>query len=161
MFSATDSFDPYEMQAFMKRPEIYWATSDSMAPPPEAMDFIGHLRSTYTWTIAAQWDGTIIGYVQFVQRTSVLAELHVAFHPQARGRVARTFTEHAIGRAFTERGLLKLLAIVPSDNRRAVMAAHIMHFRLEGRVSRAIMREGGLRDLLLFGLEKSNARQRT
>lgn len=158
-FSATDQFDPQAMQAFMRQPEIYWATSDRMAPPPEVMDFIGHLMSPYTWTVAAKWEQTIIGYVQFVQRTSVLAELHVAFHPQARGLVARTFTGYAIARAFTERGLLKLLAVIPSDNRRAVMAAHLMHFRLEGTLTCAIVRESGLRDLLLFTLEKGNAGQ--
>lgn len=157
MFSATDSFDPHEMQAFCRRPDIYWAINDAMSPPPEAMDFISHLLSPYTWTVAAQWNGEIIGYVQFVQRTSVGAELTVAFHPQARGRVARTFTEYAIGRAFTERGLLKLWAIVPADNRRAIVAAYVMHFRLEGRLRNSVMREGGLRDLLMFGLEKGSA----
>lgn len=147
------------MQSFMQQPDIYWATSDRMAPPPEAMDFVTHLMSPFVWTVAALWDKTIIGYVQFVQRTSVGAELHVGFHQAARGRVARTFTEHAIGRAFTERGLLKLWAIIPSDNRRAIVAAYIMHFRLEGRLTRGIMREGGLRDLLILGLEKSSGGQ--
>lgn len=156
MFSATDQFDPQQMQSFMRRPDIYWPAMDAMAPPPETMDFIGHLMSPYTWTVAAMWSGEIIGYVQFVTRTSVGAELSVAFHPQARGRVAKAFTEYAVGRAFSERGLLKLWAIIPSDNRRAIMAAHIMHFHLEGRLTKGMMREGGLRDLLIFSLERGS-----
>lgn len=156
MFSATDQFDPYKMQAFCRRPEIYWAINDAMSPQPEAMDFISHLMSQYTWTVAAQWDGEIIGYVQFVQRTSVAAEMTVGFHPQARGRVARTFTEYAIGRAFTERGLLKLCAVIPADNRRAIVAAYVMHFRLEGRLRNSVVRDGGLQDLLVFGLERGS-----
>jgi RimJ/RimL family protein N-acetyltransferase len=156
MFTASDQFDPMQMQEFMRRPEVYWALNDAMAPPPEAMDFAEHLMNPTVWTVAALWDQHIIGYVQLCQRTSIGAEMTVAFHPQARGRVARTFTEYAIGRAFTERGLLKLWAIIPSDNRRAIMAAYIMHFKLEGRLLRGIMREGGPRDLLILGLDRSS-----
>ena len=156
MFSASDQFDPYAMQDFMRRPEIYWAVSDHMAPPPEHMDFIGHLRSPYIWTVAALWHQSIIGYVLFETRTSVAAVLHVAFHPQARGQVAKTFTQHAIGRAFTERGLLKLWAFIPTDNRRALVGARKIGFHEEGRLTRSIMREGALRDLVVMGMEKGN-----
>ena len=156
MFSATDQFDPMEMSLFMRRPDIYWPTSYSMAPPPEAMDFVEHMLKPFTWTVAAMWAGEIIGYVQLLQRTSIMAEVTVSFHPQARGRIARTFFEYTMGRAFTERGLLKLTASIPSDNRRAIIAAYVMHFKLEGRLTGAIVRDCGICDLLLFGLNRDN-----
>jgi RimJ/RimL family protein N-acetyltransferase len=156
VFSATDQFDPYAMQEFMRRPEIYWAVSDTMSPPPEAMDFIGHLTSPYVWTVAALWQQDIIGYVLFETRTTVSAVLHVAFLEGARGQVARAFTQHAIGRAFTERGLLKLWAFVPTDNRRALMGARHLGFHEEGRLTKSIMRNDGLRDLIVMGLEKDS-----
>ena len=141
----------------MRRPDIYWPTSDSMAPPPEAMDFVEHMLKPFTWTVAAMWAGEIIGYVQLLQRTSIMAELTTAFHPQARGRIAKTFVEHTIGRAFAERGLLKLMAVIPSDNRRAIVSAYVLHFKLEGRLTGAIIRDGGVRDLLIFGLSRGPA----
>lgn len=143
----------------MRRPEIYWAVSDAMSPAPEQMDFIGHLLSPYVWTVAALWQQNIIGYVLFEQRTSVGALIHVAFHPEARGKVARTFTLHAIGRAFSERGLLKLWAFIPTDNKRALVGAKHIGFHEEGRLTRTIMRESGLLDLIVLGLEKGDAGQ--
>jgi L-amino acid N-acyltransferase YncA len=142
------------MQEFMRRPEIYWAVSDSMSPAPEQMDFIGHLTSPYVWTVAALWEGSVIGYVLFETRTSVSAVIHVAFHPQARGMVARAFAQYAIGRAFTERGLLKLWAFIPTDNKRALFGARHLGFHQEGLLTKSIMRSDGLRDLVVMGLEK-------
>lgn len=157
-FEATDRFQPEAMQQFMRRPDIYWSGTDALAPPPESVDFVAHMLHPDTWITAALFNGHIIGYVQFLRRTSICAEIHVGFHPQCRGKVARGFVQDAIFKAFKTKGLLKLLAVIPSDNRPAILGARHIGFVQEGRLTRAIVRQndGGtpLRDLIILGLSK-------
>lgn len=154
----TDRFDPAAMQEFMRRDDVYWPSVDALSPSPEHMDFIPHILHQDTWIAAATYGGHIIGYVKFVRQTGVGAELHAAFHPKFRGRVAKAVTMHAIGLAFRDKGLLKLWALVPADNRPAAYGCRAIGFRLEGRLTNAIVRKVSagppLRDILIFGLSK-------
>jgi RimJ/RimL family protein N-acetyltransferase len=157
-FAATDRFDVDAMASFMRRPEIYWPASDCLAPPPEAMRFEEHLVSPHVWTIAATYQDQIIGYVQFIQKTTIGAEIHTGFHPKARGKVAKTMIEYAIAMAFRDRGLTKLWGIIASDNKPALMMAASIGFHREGRLTNSIVRkhEGDgppLSDLILVSLE--------
>lgn len=172
-FAATDRFDPFEMQSLMQMPEIYWQASDALAPQPEEMDFVGHMAHPHTWTLAATYDAHIIGYVQFVRRTSIGAEIHTGFHPQFRGNaIPKKMCEYAIGQAFIEKQLHKLWAIIASDNVGAVRLARTIGFEHEGRIKGAIVRAPEMlsdrtrefverrsnstpfRDLLILGLSK-------
>lgn len=159
-FGTTETWKLDDMTAFMKRPDIYWSASDALAPSPDQMDFTPHLLNPYVWTIGATYDGDIIGYVQFVKRTSIGAEIHAGFHPQFRGKIAKAFVLNGVARAFKEKGLLKLWAIMPSDNRAAILMSKACGFSFEGRLTKAIVRqvEAGsgppLRDLVIFGLSK-------
>lgn len=168
-FHATETFDVTAMAAFMRQPEIYWAVSDAAAAPPELLDIESHLAHTHTWTLACCLHDTIIGSISLILRTSICAEIVVGFHPNFRGRVALNFIRYAIGRAFTDKGLLKLYATVPSDNRRALRMAGILGFQREGRLTKAIVRgralddlsprqfqhtPPGLYDLIIIGLNK-------
>jgi RimJ/RimL family protein N-acetyltransferase len=168
-FQAIENFDISSMAAFMRQPEIYWSASDAGAPPPEAMQIEAHLAHSHTWTLACCYADTIIGYVQLVQRTTIAAEIHTGFHANFRGIIAKRFIQYAIGRAFTDRALLKLWAIIPSDNRAAVRLARQLGFEHEGRLVKAIVRgwqpddvtrtrmsvvAPGLYDLVILGLRR-------
>ena len=151
--SVTEAFDVKAMADFMRVPELYWATRDALAPPPECIDFAGHMMQPTVWTVAAMWEQQIIGYVQVVLRTSIMGEVTTAFHPLCRGRFAKVVGEYVIERAFGEKGYAKLVAVVPTDNRRAIVAAKVLGFVVEGRLTKAIVRQPhGLTDLLVFGL---------
>jgi RimJ/RimL family protein N-acetyltransferase len=168
-FHATESFDIGSMAAFMRQPEIYWAVSDAAAAPPEMLDIESYLSHTHTWTLACCYGETIIGGISFVLRTTICAEAIIGFHPNFRGKVAFQFCRYAIGRAFTDKGLLKLYVSIPSDNKRAIMMAGALGFGREGRLTKAIVRghilndttrqqftptPPGLYDLVLLGLSK-------
>ena len=159
-----DRFDVDEMVSFMRTPAIYWSASDALAPAPEQMDLKGYLLHPDTWTCAATYKGQIIGYVLFNRRTSIGAEIHCGFHEQARGQMAKTFVDFAVSRAFSEKGLLKLWAIIPSDNRAACMLAGACGFVREGRLTNAIVRHGAaegrppLRDLIILGRSRPDVR---
>lgn len=160
-FDVTDRFDPTVMQDFMRRPDIYWASNDALMPPPEVMNFVEHMLHPDTWTVAATFQGHIIGYVKFVRRTSIMVEMVVGFHPQFRGRIARACVLAAIGQAFREKGFLKIVAVIPDDNKAALVGIRRLGagFVLEGRLSRAIVREGRnppIADLLIFGLSRGD-----
>lgn len=172
-FHATETFDAGSMAAFIRQPSIYWAVSDAAAPPPEVLDIESHLAHPHTRTLACCLGDVIIGYIQFILRTSVCAEMIVGFHPNFRGKVAKAFCQYAIGQAFAEKGLLKLYVSIPSDNRRALVMARSCGFRPEGRLTRAVIRgyeisdldrraftstPPGLYDLLILGLSKGDAR---
>src|SRR5262245_15039466 len=116
-FEVTDRFDPVAMQEFMRQPSIYWPGTDALAPEPESIDFVGFLCQPQIWALAATYGPFIIGVVYFDLKTSIGAEMHVAFHPQYRGVFAKRVVLHALGRAFMEKGILKVWAPIPSDNR--------------------------------------------
>lgn len=158
-FAVTDRFDAEAMQAFMRRPDVYWSSGDALMPPPEAMNFVEHMAHPDVYTLAATHAGHVVGYVQFNRRTSIGAEIHVGFHPQYRGFVAKRVIEYAIGLVFRDKGLLKLWATVPSDNRAAVLGAKAIGFVVEGRIRNAIVRDVGgggppLADLIILGLSR-------
>jgi RimJ/RimL family protein N-acetyltransferase len=156
--AVTDQFDPGAMQVLRRRPDIYWQSTDALMPQPEQMDFIAHMLHPDVWTVAGTLDGGIFGFVEFNRRTSIGAEIHCGFHPQFRGRVARAVVQYAIAQAFETKGLLKLWAPIPSDNRAALFGARHLGFHEEGRLTRAIVRQvkdgPPLRDLVLMSLEK-------
>jgi RimJ/RimL family protein N-acetyltransferase len=153
-----DQFDPLAMQAFRRRPDVYWPAADALSPQPDTMDFVGHMLHPDIWTVAGTLGGHIFGYCEFNRRTSVGAEFHVGFHPQFRGKIALEVCRFAIGRAFGEKGLVKLWSPIASDNRGAVLGALRLGFREEGRLTAAIVRqvEHGppLRDLVIMALSK-------
>lgn len=172
-FHATESFDAGAMAAFIRQPSIYWAVSDAAAPPPEILDIESHLAHPHTWTLACCFADKIIGYTQLVLRTSVCAEMVVGFHPNFRGRIAKAFCQYTIGKAFAEKGLLKLYVSIPSDNKRAIRMAHACGFNQEGRLAKAVIRgyqisdlddrafgstPPGLYDLIILGLSKGDVR---
>jgi RimJ/RimL family protein N-acetyltransferase len=163
-FAATDNFNREAMQDFMRIPEIYWSAADALSPQPEQMDFLQHMAHPDTWTVAIHYGEHIIGYVQFIRRTSIGAEIHTGFHPNFRGRVAKSAVQYAIGIAFGQKHLVKLWAIIPSDNRPAILGAKAVGFSIEGRLRQAIMRgesrwgKAGVKDLVLLGLTRDQVK---
>jgi RimJ/RimL family protein N-acetyltransferase len=160
-FTVTERFDLGAMQDFMRQPAIYWAGADALAPQPEAVQFAEHMLDPSIWTLAATHGPYIVGYVQFNIRTSIGAELHVGFHPQYRGYLAKKVVQYALHLAFTSRGFLKVWAPIPSDNRAALMGARLLGFQCEGRIRNAIVRqnEAGvgppLADLVIMSIAKT------
>lgn len=159
--AVTDRFDPEAMQAFRRRSDLFWEGADALSPPPESLDFIAHMLHPDVWTVAGVISGHIFGFVEFNKRTSIGAEIHVGFHPQFRGRIAKAVGLYAINLAFTQRGLLKVWAPIPSDHKAALMAARLMGFKQEGRLTRAIVRRSvasvdtaPIADLVLMALSK-------
>jgi RimJ/RimL family protein N-acetyltransferase len=163
-FGASENFQLEAMQQFMRIPEVYWSSADALAPSPEAVDFVGHMAHADTSTIAITYAEYIIGYVQFIRRTSIGAEIHVGFHPTFRGRVAKAAIQYCIGQAFTLKGMLKLWAIIPSDNRPAIALARAIGFVPEGRLRQSIMRgdsrfgQAGLKDLVMLGFSRDQVK---
>lgn len=167
-FYPSDSYSVPAMAAFMRRPDIYQSASDALAPAPEQMGFEEHLVNPHTWTLGAMFRGEIIGYVQFIQRTSIGGEIHTGFHPQCRGRIAKAFIQYAIAQAWATKGFLKLWALIPGDNRPALVLARTIGFHEEGRLTKAICRAersygrgphrrtyaAGLQDIVILTVEK-------
>lgn len=153
--AVTDRFDPYVMQAFMRQPDIYWAGADALAPQPEQRDFVSYLQHSDVWTLGAFHAGFVFGFVTFNQRTSVGAEIHVGFHPQYRGYIAGKVVQFALDQAFNQKGLLKVWAPIPADNRAAIMGARRLGFHVEGRLTNAIVRHNVLlTDLVILSTER-------
>ena len=162
-FAVTDRFDAESMAAFMRQPALYWPTQDALAPPPEEVDFVGRMHTPSVWTYAATLRGQIIGYVQFAARTSVMSEITVGFHPQCRGRIAKVIVQHAIGLAFRDLGVLKIIACIATDNRAARYGVARLGFCEEARLHNAITRpiternQSPLRDIVIYSLARAPA----
>lgn len=156
-FSITDQFDTQAMQALMRHPDVFWPAADALSPPPEQIDFTEHLAHPDTWTVAGMYQGHVVGFTKFVRRTSVLAEVHVGFLVGFRGKVAKALIESAIGAAFRYKGVLTLLAVVPSDNKAALFLARQLGFVERGRIPQAMVRDckdSPLRDLVMLTLAR-------
>jgi ribosomal protein S18 acetylase RimI-like enzyme len=159
-FNVTDRFDADAMQSFMRQPGMYWPTQDALAPQPDEINFVERMLSPSVWTYAATLGGHICGYVQFVARTSVMSEITAGFHPQCRGRIAKAIAAHAIGLAFRDLGVVKIIACVPADNRPARMVVRLLGFDEEARLHDAIVRPmtdkftTPLRDIIIYSLTR-------
>jgi RimJ/RimL family protein N-acetyltransferase len=154
MFEMSQRWQLDEVARFMAIPDLYWASNDRLAPQPEQMDFRQHLMHPDVGTYVARYQGTMIGYTQFIRKTSIGAEMHVAFLQPFRGRVAREMVRYAMANTFKEYGLLKLWSPISSDNKPALFAARHIGMREEGRLTQAIVREGGIRDLIVYAITK-------
>lgn len=146
--------------AFMRRPELYWSVNDRLAPQPEQMNLEGWLLHPDVNTYVALAESHMVGYVQFVRKTSIGAELHAAFIPVVRGLIAKRLCRFAMADMFKQKGLLKMWSPIPSDNRAAVFAARHLGMKKEGQLRNAIVREGGVRDILLFAISRDEFLQR-
>lgn len=153
-FWPSETFDLPAMCAFMRRPDLYASTYDSMAPAPEQLDLEGHLLKAEVWTLAAMWQSHIVGYVQFNRRTSVAAEVTTGFHPQVPGVAKKAFGAYALAKGWRELGLLTVWALIPSDHRKARLAARVYGFEVEGRLRQAIVHDGAVRDVLVYALHR-------
>lgn len=166
-FHPSDSFSREDMASFMRRADIYRPAVDALALPAESYNLEEQLLSPQVWTLGAMYNDQIVGFVQISQRTSIGGEILTGFHPQARGAVAKAFGAYAIDIAFATKGFLKLWAIIPADNKPAIYMARALDFRLEGRLTEAIVRDkveyshkiyaAGLRDLLILARSKQKA----
>lgn len=139
---------------FMRIPDIYWGVNDRLYPQPEERDLESWLKHPDVATFVCSSDQTIIGYIQFARRSSICVEMTVAFARHWRGYVARGMTLYAMAEMFRKNGILKIFAGVPTDNRGATWAAHHIGMKCEGRLTKSIIREDGVRDLLIFGITK-------
>lgn len=165
-FEASIRFDVDEMANFMRTPEIYWPASDALAPQPIDVDFPAHMLSPHVWTMACKYGRHIIGYVQLIQKTAIGGEIHAGFHPSFRGKIAKSFIQHALGIAFREKGFLKIWTMIASDNRAAIYMVRNIGFQHEGRLTNAIVRRTNtddglprdhgppLRDLVVLAISK-------
>ena len=140
--------------AFMREPRIYWAINDHLAMQPESWNIEEYIKHPDVQTYVAAHNDMMIGYVQFVRRTSMCGEMTVAFAPHWRGGIAREMTRYAMAEMFRTGSLLKIFASVPTDNKPAIFAARHIGMKQEGRLTKAIVRADGLRDLLIFGVTR-------
>ncbi len=140
-----------QIAKFMAVPELYWAANDRLAPQPEQINFMGYLCHPDTATFVARYGHQIIGFALFIRRTSIGAEMQVSFAKGFRGKTAKTMVEYAMAQIF-KRGLLKLWSLVPSDNKLALVAARHIGMQEEGRLTGAVVREGGIRDVIIMAI---------
>ena len=154
MYQMSERWDVETVSRFMADPQLYWAINDRLSPQPEQLNWPEYLSRPDVATYVATFYGNIVGYVQFLRRTMIGAEMTVAFRENHRGKVAKTLTLWALAHVFREKRMLKVWAAVPSDNRLALVAARHIGMRLEGKLTKAIVREGGICDLLIFGLTR-------
>ena len=113
MFGLSERWDMDALCAFLAQPELYWEINDHLSAQPEQLNWPNYVSRHDVATWAATWDGNIIGYVQFLKRTSIGAEMTLAFRENFRGRIAKTLTLAAMAQAFEKKGLLKIWATVP------------------------------------------------
>lgn len=150
-----DRFPLGDIASFMRHPEIYGAGGDDLTPPAQNVDFEGFITQHNVLTYILPYDRFPVGFVQFVLRNSIMAEMHVGFLPLFRGRVARKAITEALRRVFAEKGVLKVMAQLPSDARAALRLAAVVGFEREGRLRRAILRNGNLIDLIILGVSRN------
>lgn len=99
-------------------------------------------------------NGLPLGFTMLQQRGQILAEIHVVFLPQARGKLALHCIHYTLEQAFAWRGMLKVRAEIPACNRPARVVAARAGLVLEGRSTKSFLKDGELHDILLYGVTK-------
>lgn len=128
--------------------------ADDMIPPAECIDFEKFLLQANVGTFLLEYKEIPVGYIQFVGRNSIMAEIHVAFLPPFRGKCAKEAIKFSLSKIFREKGILKVIANIAVDCRHTLRLASSLGFKREGRLARSILRNGQLRDIIIMGVEK-------
>ncbi len=82
--------------------------------------------------------------------TSITVQLHIAVLPEYRGKPLVGVAPKAF-QALRAMGAQKLLGLIPAFNRRANFFMKMVGFRTEGLSSEAIMKDGELHNLVIWG----------
>ena len=91
----------------------------------------------------------------FQQRTTIMYEGHVQLLPPGRGKTGFQAGKAAITWMFKNTSCQKIIGFTPADNKKAVLFALKMGFKIEGRCTRSRMYNGVLHDQIITGLSKS------
>lgn len=144
---------PEEMDAFLKIPEIYFVSADDLIPSPEQVDFRPALcndnRLTFGVTIE---DIGLVGYIQYVRRNSIMCEVHAGFLKGYAGKIVKQAGIATLDLVFSHKGMRKVIAVIPADNKAARYSIRQFGFKREGCLTESILRGGQMRDLILYGL---------
>jgi RimJ/RimL family protein N-acetyltransferase len=137
----------------LTHPRIWPHVGDDFAGPPEGWAPPSDSR---IWWVLAMDGGPILGLFTFLPRSTVLWEMHVAMLPTAWGPSAVRAGRLVIPWLFEHSTCRRLIGEVPDSNRLAMRYAESIGFRRFGTNRCAFMKNGALKDLVLFGISKED-----
>lgn len=91
------------------------------------------------------------GLYMFKYMSLYLAEVHVCLYPEFRGK-ALTHSLEAVNWAFSNMGVVRIMAFIPVTNERARKHAIKVGFKTEGYVPKSVKQGGVLVDQHMLGL---------
>lgn len=144
--------DASEATRILRIPEVYLWSSDDSSTPIEGVDLQPAVGGGALLVEVLGGD-RVVGFFILFYVSGITREVHVAFEPGC-GPVAHRATEMMVSLVFSETPCRKLIAMIPSKNRRACMLASHAGFVREGLLKRAVAIDGQIHDMVVFGRSK-------
>lgn len=137
----------------LRDPSVYPWISDDCSPAAEDFDLPSEILSRDLFLVPYV-DGDAAGFAWFHAESAVLCSYHGALLPGFRGvfgvRIGRQVFDHF----FEHTSFEKVMALCPSDNRRAQRFNSAIGMQREGLLTKSYLSGGELRDLVLFGISR-------
>lgn len=124
-------------------PKVYgWVSDDNSIAPyvPDPSHFF-----------LMNKEGT--GAVRLDPLTGIACMVHVAALPELWGKTVE-FAKEAIDWAFSNTGYSKIISLAPEHNHMAIRFGTRCGFKKEGLITKAIMKDWKVQDMIIFGLSK-------
>lgn len=149
----TKDFDKNIVNMIWKHPEILSLVRDDLCGGIENIDLaaVGAVQGLEFYLMVA--DGEAAGIINLRHKNVICGEIHVAFLPHARGRIALHCFREALGFMFRE-GLLKIITTTPSYILPARIGLVAAGFVREGINRNSVLKGGKLYDMIYYGLER-------
>ena len=154
--SSHEEFPWKDYVELMRLPEVFAPQMEDGYPPVRKIDFEGYARSPFRRVWLFFDEGRSIGFVMLSRRGQRWEEGHLGFRRGISGQLKRAAVLGVIKIAFAG-GTKKISAFIPSFNRPACHLVAACGFQREGAIYSAFLREGEMRDVIIFGVS-SNGR---
>lgn len=140
---------------FLRQKELYRDGFDDLLPEPDRISFVRELESEHLIDFGLFFGEQMLMIVLFRPLNSICAEIWVAALPICRGRIVKQFMLEVMNDLFLKTQIRKIVAKIPEDHRASIGMARATGFHLEGRITRAVLHGGALRDYLIYGVNAS------
>ncbi len=151
------TYDPEVIRQIVTHPQNYCWVSDDFSPASDR--WTPPLGESVWWVLAKEGKDEILGIFLLVFESPILAHVHCAFLPGARGARARKAALAGLEWLWQNTKCLRLVASIPGWNKPAVHFARFIGMEVYGANRSSCLKDGKLWAQILMGLTRNPKRE--
>jgi RimJ/RimL family protein N-acetyltransferase len=142
----------YEASRILRIPQVFLGSSDDFSGPIQDVNLQTAIDRGAD-IVEVVLDDKVVGFFMLLPVTGITKEIHVGFEPGFE-RHSHRAVGLMVELIFNRTQCRKLIAMIASNNRRACMLAAHSGFRREGLIKSAVLIDGEVHDMVLYGRAK-------